>query len=132
MKTRFFRFERHMGDDNDNSIGEIIVEAIDKQSAFDRLPTLDKSQSKDVLESSGYEQDGDEDSLTQMWNSYTDGRTGDNIDLSDLPEDFDDDDICSIPYHADFYFQAEYETADAAQKDRATHHTDIGILFLES
>jgi len=71
----FYRFERHNGDDNDNHIAEIIVEANSEDKAFNRLPTLERDNSKgfskeELEEKFGYTTDGDETVLYEMWTEY--------------------------------------------------------------
>lgn len=126
MRTHFYRFEIHSGDDNDNSIGEIIIEAESEEDAFERLPTLDKKNPCDDLEHIGYFTDGDDKVLYQTWTEPCD-----NPELSESDDNYLPDEYDGVYYHEDYYLRGEYETVEAAQKDRSTYHYDGGVVFLD-
>lgn len=56
---KYFLFECHYGDNNDNHIADIVVEAMTKDDAMDRLEAINK---KDGYESNG----GDENYIDGM------------------------------------------------------------------
>lgn len=129
-ETAFFRFERHNGDGNDNSISEIIVEARSKQDAFDRLPTLDTDNREgldhDGLETRfGYTVDGDADSLLESWTEYPDKAETDAESEDDYIENY------GRMFHQSWYLAGQCQTDRDAQADRAQCHADGGILYLD-
>jgi len=124
--SKFFLFENHTGDDNDNGIGDIIIEAKDKDDAFDRLPTLDKNHSQEERDKVGYSQDGDVDCLMQFWTEYPD-----NIEETDAESEDDFMENYGRFFHDDFYLVNEFETLEDAENEKQVFHSDMGIVFME-
>ena len=94
----FFLFENHTGDDNDNSIDDLVVEA---PSAFAALDYLDrKLRSKHRTAQT----DGDETHVTSLW--YRGDR----------------------PFHDDFYLQSSHATQSGAEQARARYHGWLGTI----
>lgn len=97
--NKFYLFECNYGDDNDNYIADLIVEATTKDEAMDKLEAINE---KDGYESNGGDQD------------YIDGMK------------YDDDDI---PLHQDFYYQNEYETEEDAENEKQRCHASWGTIY---
>lgn len=97
----FYRFECHEGDDNDNSISEVIVKASSLENAFDCLARHRMPMEADVT--------WNEDSLYGLsWESTDD-------------EEYDDE-HGGIPRHCDYYYQEVYDTREEANDGIAWYH----------
>src|SRR5690606_941317 len=97
----FYRFECHSGDDNNNSISEIIREAPSEDEAWRMLPTLPTMHKAEVLEALGYATWKD-DALYQTW-----------------------EEVEGIPEHEDYYLVGKHETLDEAENAIARYHGRI-------
>jgi hypothetical protein len=123
---KYFLFQNHVGDDNDNHIGDIIIEARNKDEAFDFLPTLEKENPQSELDDVGYTVDGDDDCLLQFWVEYPE-----SIDDTDADDEDDFNDNYGTPYHNDFYLTGVFDTLDDADAAKASFHCDNGFIPFE-
>ncbi len=114
----FYLIEVCFGDDNDQSIGDFIVEADNKTECGKIIERCFwESFERDEEDVTA---DGDEDHIYFMWDVFYD-RNGNEINRDDLPENFDD--VPYTPFHEDYRITAEYQTFDEAEKNVANYHS---------
>src|SRR3990167_4586866 len=103
-------FELHNCDGNDNSITDVIVEANDREAAFD---VIDKSIEL-PFENTGL--GGATLAIYKHWVYYDDD--GNELSADDEIAE-DNDGIC---YSASFYWQSSHDTLEAAEAECVRYH----------
>ena len=100
----FYRFECHSGDDNFQTIGDVVVDAASLEDALEVLL-------KEVQHLPDVIIDGDGERLYALWYEDEEG---------------------DIPLHHDFYFQEVYDTYDAALRDFSIWHWNYDPVCLDA
>lgn len=104
----FYLINVHQGDDNDNHISDLIVEADSREEALDICERLFKENFDgdlgDLIE------DGDDSYAGFMW--YEGGN----------PDSEDDEERYGIPYHEDFHIDGEFNTLEEAESGCSCYH----------
>ena len=106
----FYFFHCHIGDDNDNSIGDVIVDAATLEEAFSILQRQ-IPENYDIVEGDG----------ETLYTLYLEG-TG---EIDSFGDEY------YIPWHFDFYFQSEHGTLDDALECMSIWHWNYNPLILE-
>jgi|SRR3989304_7250914 len=104
----YYLVENHYGDDNDNSITDIIVEAKNNNEVFSKLKI-------DYIDDfwKDAEEDGDDEVMYLM-----------KYEESDDPEN-------PIPLHNDYYITESFKKIEDAREARARYHGYGGELLNE-
>jgi len=108
------------GDENDNSIGEFIVEADSKEEALEICEKLGKEGKP-----KGVEIDGDEYQVTFLWYRYYDEHgkevTGDDVS----------DESGQITFHEDYTIQKESADIEELEKEFSRYHSGWANILKE-